>query len=115
MAEKEFRAHIKNRELEVHVGVPPGLLNRGEYELAFLGKESERVVFVEHKIKDQVIGMWEINKDPEGSEAEKVFNVTVQLLNKGTPLDVVYKKIEWLINQIDFEESKIDYLIKQVL
>jgi hypothetical protein len=115
MEHKSFRKHIHGRELEVIVQLPFRLTGGGYYEIAFLGKESERVVFQEKKLHDQVIEMWDPHYDPEGSEAEKVFNVAVKLLEHGKALDDVFKKIEWLVHQMVHEEKKIDDMIHHIL
>ncbi len=106
---KSFSAKIPNRELQVRIDV----MDMNEYELAFLGKEPEKAV-QEHKIPDQVIRMWDLDEDPQGSEAEKVFILAVQLLEKGKTIEEVFKKIVWLVRQIMEEEKKIDEMIRSI-
>jgi hypothetical protein len=68
--------------------------------VGFIGSESEKLAFQEHKIPDQVIKMWEPRFDPNNIEAERVFAAAVDLLQKGEPLEVVYITISALVQQI---------------
>ena len=109
MNHKSFRTRISQRDIEVMTGVIEG----GEYEIFFKGKEFD-LARQQHTIADQTIRMWEVDYDPEGSEAEKVHNAAVVLLNKGETAKQVYDKIMALVRLVYYEERQIDELLKQM-
>ena len=90
---KHWKTKIHKRDLEVFTHLPPFDFGGGDWEMSFKGEEAKAAV-ESHEIVDTVIKMWDADMyDPEGSEAEKIHNIAVKLLEKGKPIKEVFDKI----------------------
>jgi len=112
MANK-FHSKIEKRGIEVFTCVPMHL-GEGHYEIQFRGHEPLSL-FADKKIPDQSIRLWYIDEDHEGSIALKVHKAAVGMLEKGEPMELVYKRVNWLIEHVRIELQRIDELAERAL
>ena len=109
------RFHDNISGIEISTGVERyNTFSQEEWTIYFLGGETD-LLFSQHKIPDQVLRLWKLDEDPEGSEAAKVHGAMVTLLKRGLPFLEVYKKICWLIEQIQVEKKRVDAVIRSIL
>ncbi len=103
--DKEWSTKVEARKIEVKTYIP---VRRGiEWEMQFFGPEVENALKA-GKIPDVVITLWDVDDDPEGSNAEKLHNIAVALLQRNMLIQEVFNQIkltsEQIIGVLDEEE-----------
>jgi hypothetical protein len=108
---KSFRTKIQGREIEVATALEEG----DEWGLFLLGNEAKQAMAA-HLVPDLHIRLWDLSEDEEGSEAEKIHEVAVQLLQaRKKSVKDAHTLLSWLVEKVREEEKKIDQLKHQVL
>jgi hypothetical protein len=108
---RNFDAKINERQLEISTYVP--VMGR-KWEMQFGGSAADSAM-ESHQIPDTVIMMWDLEDDPDGSEAEKAHKLAVEMSHRGFPFKVLFERMTWVINKVKDEEKKIREIERQAL
>ena len=85
------------------------------WEMFFEGEEVDKA-YENHEIYDPAINLWNAEDDPEGSEAEKIHLVAIQLLKRENMKFLeIYKRLEKLSGQVEELEKGIRFDINKAL